>query len=97
MDICPNCGLPKDACICSELHKTQEKIKITKVTRRFGKPVTVVEGITENTKEIAKKLKAVLACGGTVKKDTIELQGNHLGKVKEKLIALGFKEDNIRE
>ncbi len=95
MDICPKCGLPIETCICKELAKTKQKIKIQTVKRRFGKMVTVVSGIEDNIKEIAKKLKEELACGGTVKNNTIELQGNHTKRVKEKLIELGFSEENI--
>ena len=97
MDICPKCGLPTETCICKELEKTKEKIRIKKDKRRFGKMVTLVSGIESDTKEIAKKLKEKLACGGTVKNNTIELQGDHLKKVKEELIKMGFNEENIEQ
>ena len=95
MTICPKCGLPIEACICKELTKTSEKIKVERVKRRFGKIVTIVSGIEADLKDIAKKLKTGLACGGTVKNNAIELQGEHVKKVKELLIALGFNEENI--
>ena len=97
MDICPNCGLPKEACICKELAKTKQKIKIKTVKRRFGKIVTMISGIDTDTKGTAKKLKEELACGGTVKDGIIELQGNHTKAVREKLIAMGFNEENIEK
>lgn len=97
MNICPKCGLPLEACICKELGKTKQKIRVDRVKRRFGKIVTVISGIENDTKDIAKKLKEEFACGGTVKNNTIELQGDHARKVKEKLIALGFEEENIEE
>lgn len=97
MNICPRCGLPLEACICKELEKTKQKIKIEKVKRRFGKVVTTISGIENDVKNIAKKLKEEFACGGTVKNNVIELQGDHSKKVKEKLIALGFEEGNIEE
>jgi len=95
MRICPKCGLPLEACICKELEKTIEKIRIEKAKRRYGKIVTVIAGIEKDLKEIAKKLKSQLACGGTVKNKTIELQGDHAKKVKELLIKMGFNEENI--
>jgi translation initiation factor 1 len=97
MDICPNCGLPTEACICNELQKAKQKIKIKRLTRKFGKYVTEVSGIDKQVKEIAKRLKEELACGGTVKNKVIELQGDHVKKVKEKLINIGFEENNIEE
>jgi len=97
MDICPNCGLPTEACICNELQKAKQKIKIKRLTRKFGKYVTEVSGIDKQVKEIAKRLKEELACGGTVKNKVIELQGDNVKKVKEKLINIGFEENNIEE
>lgn len=96
MNICPKCGLPTETCICKELTKTKQKIRIDRVKRRFGKFVTVISGIESDMKEIAKKLKEELACGGTIKNNAIELQGDHSGKVKEKLMEIGFNEENIQ-
>jgi translation initiation factor 1 len=97
MTICPTCGLPLETCICKELAKTKQKIRIDTIARRFGKLVTTVSGLEPGPEmiETAKRLKAELACGGTVKNGVIELQGNHRKKVKERLIALGFSEENI--
>jgi len=95
MTICPKCGLPTEACICKELTKTSQKIRVERVKRRFGKIVTLVSGIETDLKENAKKLKQALACGGTVKNSVIELQGDHAKKTRELLIALGFNEENI--
>lgn len=46
-------------------------------------------------KNLAKQLKELLACGGTIKNNEIELQGEHVKKIKEKLISLGFSPDSI--
>lgn len=95
MNICPKCGLPLEACICKELTKTKQKIRIELIKRKFGKMVTLVSGIETDLKEIAKRLKTELACGGTVKNNVIELQGDHAKKVKEQLVSIGFDEENI--
>jgi len=99
MDICPKCGLPKQACICEEIAKSEQRITIKVEKRKFGKMITVISGLGKemNIKETAKKLKNELACGGTVKDNTIELQGDHRKKIKEALIKLGFKEEQISE
>lgn len=97
--ICPTCGLPKELCACETIAKEEQTITIKRVKRKFGKIMTLIEGINEkevNTKEILKKLKSRLACGGTSKKGVIELQGNHGNKVKEELIKLGFAPDTIQ-
>ena len=45
MEICPKCGLPKEACVCEIIAKTEQKIKVTPVKKRYGKISTVISGI----------------------------------------------------
>lgn len=96
MSICPNCGLPLEACVCSELAKKSQTIIIRKEKRKFGKVITIIEGLSDiNTNELGKKLKMKLACGGKIEKNKIELQGDHLNKIKKILIEEGFDSKNI--
>ena len=97
MEICPNCGLPQEACVCEQIVKSSQKIKITTAMKRYGKIATVVTGFDKgvNVKQTAKALKNELACGGTYKNRVIELQGNHTKKIKELLTKLGFDEESI--
>ena len=98
MEICPKCGLPKEACVCEEIAKSEQKIRVELVKKRYGKMVTMIVGIDPKSvdlKGIAKELKNELACGGTIKNNEIELQGEHVRKVKEKLVSLGFAQDSI--
>ena len=99
MDICPKCGLPLQACVCKEIAKTEQRIKIENEKRRYGKVITLVTGLSKDVdmKEIAKGLKSELACGGTVKNERIELQGDHKKKVKPVLVKMGFPEDTIED
>lgn len=98
MDICPKCGLPLQACVCEQIAKTDQQIEVRTERRRFGKLATIVTGLEGvDIKEVAKRLKEKLACGGTVKNNIIELQGNHKGKIKPILIGLGFNASQIRE
>ncbi len=98
MTICPNCGLPSEACVCQEIAKKQQDIVIRTEKRRFGKIITIVAGLDGvDIKEMGKKLKAKLACGGTIKNNEIELQGDHRGKVKKALLGEGFDENQIRD
>jgi len=96
-DICPRCGLPKDLCVCEEIAKETQKIKIRTDKARFGKIVTIIEGLDSSIdgEMLAKELKKSLACGGTFKEGKLILQGDHKNKVKELLIKKGFKEDQI--
>ena len=99
MDICPKCGLPLQACVCKEIAKTQQEIEVRTEKRRFGKIATLVSGFDNSVdiKNIAKQLKSKMACGGTVKNNQIELQGNHKGKIKPVLVEMGFDASQIKE
>jgi translation initiation factor 1 len=98
MEICPKCGLPIQACVCEEIGKSEQKIRVDTDKRRYGKIITLVSGFSGiNIKQTAKDLKQGLACGGTVKGGIIELQGDHKGRVKPILIKLGFSEDSIED
>jgi len=96
MDICPKCGLPLQACVCEEIAKTEQKIHITTEKKRFGKLATIISGFQGvDLKATAKSLKQTLACGGTVKGNTVELQGDHTKTVKAVLVKFGFSEESI--
>lgn len=95
-EICPNCGLPRELCVCGAIEKATEKIKVYVTKAKFKKLVTVIDGIDKNDVEnVGRELKRRLACGGTVKEGQIILQGDHKQKVKPILVALGYPEENI--
>ena len=96
-DICPRCGLPTEICVCNILDReTETKIKVYTKKAKFDKYVTIVEGISpDEIERTAKSLKRILACGGTYKDSTIELQGEHKDKTKKALISIGYKDNNI--
>ncbi len=60
---------------------------------RKGKTVTVISGFKSSAPTLAqltKQLKAHCGAGGTVKDDTIEIQGDHKQTVQQLLIKLGY-------
>ncbi len=93
--ICSKCGLPLDICVCKTIERESQKIKIFIEKRKFNKPITIIEGISGNEKEITSKLKSKLGCGGTFKNGHIELQGDHRNRLKELLKSFGYKEEQI--
>jgi translation initiation factor 1 len=95
---CPKCGLPMDLCICEAMAREEEKIKVLLVKKRYGKTVTLIEGISGDVdiRNVVKELKTGLACGGTYKNKTVELQGNHTKRVKEILVKMGFPAEKIQ-
>ncbi|HLD58528.1 MAG TPA: stress response translation initiation inhibitor YciH [archaeon] len=96
-DICNKCGLPKNLCVCQDIAKESQKIKIREDARRFGKVITTIKGLGEDVdiEALIKELKRQLACGGTIKGNEIILQGRHVKKAKEILLKQGFKGELI--
>jgi len=97
-EICPICGLPKDICVCVEIGKDQQKIKVRLETRKFRKSATIIDGINEkdvDLSRLAQKMKTFCACGGTAKNGQIMLQGDQREKAYNFLIQLGYPEANV--
>jgi translation initiation factor 1 len=97
-EICPICSLPKDICRCQELAKTEQRIQVSVERRKWGREVTLIEGINSrdiSLSELVTKLKMKCACGGSAKEGVIVLQGDHRHNIKGILGDLGFPSDNI--
>ncbi|MBI4016244.1 MAG: translation initiation factor [Candidatus Aenigmarchaeota archaeon] len=98
MNVCARCGLPQDLCVCESIAKETQKVTVSVEERKFRKQYTVIAGIDRKEIDIealARTLKAKLACGGTIRDDAIELQGNHRNRVKEILVGAGFAPETI--
>ncbi len=97
-EICPVCGLPSDLCVCEEMSKEQQRIRIRLERRKWGKKYTIIDGIDSkgvDLRKIASELKNKCACGGTAKNEQVQLMGDHRDVVRESLIKMGFPEENI--
>ena len=94
----PITGLPKELSAWDNIAKEGQKIEVKIIKKKFGKQYTVIEGINStevDIKDIAKQLKNKFACGGTSKKNMLELQGNHLKTIKDELVKMGFAPETI--
>ena len=97
-EICSICGLPRDICVCSEISKEQQRIKVRLETRKWRKTVTIIDGIDDKDTDLgrlAQKLKTFCACGGTAKNRRVILQGDHRQKVYSYLLQMGYRKENI--
>ena len=96
--MCPKCGLVKELCVCETIAKESQLIRVFLEKKKFRKYCTIIEGIDQkeiDIKDLARKLKEQLACGGTAKEGKVELQGDHKNKVKNILVNMGFPPDSI--
>ncbi|MDA8155067.1 MAG: translation initiation factor [Actinomycetota bacterium] len=60
---------------------------------RGGKTVTVIDGLRMpmgKMDELLKQLKSRLGTGGTVKDESLEIQGDHRDKIIVELSGMGF-------
>ncbi|EAW33831.1 hypothetical protein L8106_18197 [Lyngbya sp. PCC 8106] len=78
-----------------DLPPAQQNLKVQASRKgRKGKTVTVISGFQtsdETLGKLVKQLKAQCGSGGTLKDDTIEIQGDHAQKLAEILTKLGYK------
>ena len=73
--------------------KQDLRVQATRAGRK-GKTVTIITGFQskpETLQALLKQLKAQCGCGGTVKENEIEIQGEHKQKILEILKKLGYK------
>jgi len=98
-EICIKCGLPQELCVCETIAKENQSIVVKIERRKFGKKYTIVRGIDQSEislKDVSKKLKSIMACGGSFKEGRVELQGDHKTKIKAALMKLGFSPETIK-
>ncbi|WP_222915927.1 translation initiation factor [Natrinema sp. SYSU A 869] len=80
-----------------DLETSQQVLSVRTESRRYDKPVTIVEGFdleSDEIKSIASDLKSSMGTGGTVDEGRIELQGDHRDRVPDLLRERGF---DVRE
>ncbi|MCD6206191.1 MAG: translation initiation factor Sui1 [Candidatus Marinimicrobia bacterium] len=97
--MCPDCGRPKDRCVCPQKRKRSPGtgdgvVRVSRETKgRKGKSVSLIKGLPLNEIELkflTKELKVKCGSGGTVKDGIIEIQGDHRDKLVEELASRGY-------
>ena len=78
-----------------DLPPNQQNLRVQASRKgRKGKTVTVIAGFQctpETLAKLLKQLKTQCGSGGTVKDNTLEIQGNHTEKIVQILTELGYK------
>ena len=94
---CPVCRQAIASCTCKAVQRPAGDgvVRVSRETKgRAGKGVTLVRGVPFDDAELAvlgKQLKAACGSGGTVKDGVIEVQGDHVERVMQLLLAQGHK------
>ena len=96
--ICAQCRRPLAGCVCRAPAPPPAGDGVVRVALqtkgRGGKAVTVARGFALDASALAalgKRLRSACGAGGTVKPGALEVQGDHVQRVLDTLVAEGFK------
>ena len=96
---CERCGMLESECQCpppEPVRQAPEKqtASILIEKRKNGKRVTMVRGLLSEWNDLPgllAKLKTQCGAGGTLKDNEIEIQGEQLDRVRQVLVAIGYR------
>lgn len=96
---CDTCGRPETECVCPppeavSVPPEKQTARVATEKRKNGKRVTVVRGLLESESDLPallKLLKSHCGAGGALKDGELEIQGEQLERVREKLSQLGYR------
>ncbi len=96
--MCPTCGKPVGECVCRQEKQAAPVgdgiVRVGRETKgRKGKGVTVITGLPldeQGLQKLATDLKQRCGAGGTVKGNTIEIQGDHRDRLVAELTQRGY-------
>ena len=96
---CDRCGQLEADCKCEPLpiervapEKQTAKVRVDR--RKNKRLITVVWGLSAEHSDLAgllSELKSACGSGGSLQGEQIELQGDHVDRVQEKLRQIGYK------
>ena len=96
---CNKCEKPLDDCICAKPMSNTFRNQVAYITRdrkgRGGKTVTVISNLSGDIKSLQKELQKKCASGGALKRSTLEIQGDHVKKIRMILEEKGCKVKQI--
>ena len=96
---CEVCGKPDAECICPPPEKVwldpaKQTVRVQVEKRKKGKRVTVVGGLSPDESDLPAlltDLKSHCGCGGTLQGDQLEVQGEHVDRVRAFLSSRGYR------
>ena len=96
---CERCGELEEDCTCPPAPRVltppeKQTARLAVEKRKKGKVVTVVRGLSADENDLPallSQLKAACGAGGTIKDDVLEIQGDHLKRVRGLLAEIGYR------
>jgi translation initiation factor 1 len=95
---CDRCGALEPDCTCAEfatfLPPGEQEARLAVEKRKKGKVVTVIRGLAAAKNDLPAlltRLKSQCGAGGTIQDDSLEIQGQHLERIRTVLSELGYR------
>jgi translation initiation factor 1 len=96
---CERCGELEEDCTCPPPPRAltppeKQTARLNVERRKKGKVVTVVRGLPAAENDLPTllgQLQAACGAGGTVKDDELEIQGDHLERLRGLLTEIGYR------
>ena len=96
---CEVCGELESDCTCPPpvrafVAPEQQTARLAVEKRRKGKIVSLVRGLSAGESDLPAlltQLKSICGAGGTLKDGVIEIQGNHLDRIRDELRKIGYR------
>ncbi len=96
---CDRCGELTDDCQCGPppkeyLDPSKQTARVRADRRKHKRMVTVIWGLDpdeSDLKELLAKMKSACGSGGSLQDDAIELQGDHVERVRKELGQIGYR------
>ena len=101
LPVCERCGKLESECSCppvpapsSVIPPSKQTAKLAVEKRKKGKVVTVVRGLAAEANDLPAllvRLKNACGAGGTLDDESLEVQGDHLERLRKLLEEIGYK------
>jgi translation initiation factor 1 len=99
--VCDRCGRLESACTCPPVAKPKyltppekQTVRLAIEKRKKGKVVTVIRGLSATGNDLPAllaRLKDRCGAGGTLDSDTLEIQGDHVDRLRTLLGEIGYR------
>jgi translation initiation factor 1 len=96
---CERCGALEAECICPPLPAARiaasaQVARLAIEKRKKGKVVTVIRGLAaaeNDLPELLSRLKSQCGAGGAIQEESLEIQGEHMDRIRAALTELGYR------
>jgi translation initiation factor 1 len=96
---CDRCGALESDCTCppppaARIPPAQQVARLSLEKRRKGKVVTVIRGLAaagNDLPALLSRLKSQCGAGGAQQEDSLEIQGEHVERIRALLGELGYR------